>query len=49
MLMQRGSGASLFQGEEHEEMQELDLSRRGLRSGGGGGGIALTKAMRDFK
>ncbi len=54
MLMQvGGDGAALSEtqrGEEEGQMQELDLSRRNLRSGSSsGGGIALTRVMREFR
>ncbi len=53
MLMQKWGDGSVVS-ERHEqggaEAQELDLSRRGLRSGGSnGGGIAFTKVIREFR
>jgi hypothetical protein len=53
MLMQKRGDGSVVS-ERHEqgggEAQELDLSRRGLRSGGNnGGGIAFTRVMREFR
>ena len=50
MLMQKwGDGAALMEGEGQVEGEELDLSRRGLRSGNSGGGMAFTRVMRDIR
>jgi hypothetical protein len=60
MLMQKwGNSAALMEGEVQGEVErvvegevegeELDLSRRGLRSGSSGGGMAFTRVMRDIR
>jgi hypothetical protein len=50
MLMQMGGGAGAAAFSDAEGKEEtLDLSRRGLRSGSNGGGIAFTRAIREFR